>query len=390
MSGLDLLEAGLARDDDGTPPTDRRSDIWDVLVTLAGTPPPTEYATDQVRDSVFLAVNAIPSRAIYVVVLYLLWLRRSDNEVPDEAKELIERVLDPEAESFVGMRAAVAHRLPQLTYLDREWAQSILPRVFPVPELAQEHWEAAWTAFLKYASPLPDSPVRDALDVYYERAVDDIPDGYAPSDHHGDPVTRLGEHLLFHYLNGYWAIDHPTLVGFFHKAPISVRSRVLDWMGRGALQESPVEEWLERAQTFFEWRERDISERDDDPTELRSIGWLVAAGGVPPSWWRSRLAATLERTRQASKYYIPLEEMMNRVAAAATEDPQVSLDVLELVIEQSEWGWHSPYLAAAESILELALQRSDLESKARTVADHLVRAGHDQFERFLRQEGSAV
>lgn len=390
MSALDLIEAGLVRDD-GAPPINRRSDIWDVLVTLAGAAPPTDYTMNQDHDSVFIAVNAVPSRAMYVVVLYLLWLRRSGTEVvPNEAKDLIEQVLDPEAESFLGMRAAVAHRLSQLTYLDGEWTRSILPRIFTASESAREHWEAAWTAFLKYASPLPASPVREALDVYYQRAVDEIPTDYAPADHYGDPVIRLGEHLLFHYLNGDWALGHPTLVAFFHKAPSPVRSRVLDWMGRAALQESPAEEWLQRAQTFFEWRERDTSEREDDPTELRSIGWLVAAEGVPPSWWRSRLAVTLGRTREARKYYIPLEEMMNRVAAAATEDPEVSLNVVELVVEQSEWGWHSPYLAAADSILELAIARPDLESKARAVADRLARAGHDQFERFLRQQGSAI
>jgi len=375
MQAVELLEAAFQSE--SSLGLEHRAALQDTLLALAdGCEPPD--ITD--RDPTNVSVNAARSRVVYATISYLFWLRRNGvRGMPEEVGEFLNTILDQDRESFVGMRAAVAHQLPQLAFVDPEWTVEALPAVFVE---ADEHWDAAWRSYLMYARPLPASPVIESLEPYYRRAVERIDPDHEIGDSHGDPVVRLGEHIVFMVLNGLWTIDQDIVRAYFAKAPIAVRLRVMDWIGRGAKQDEPTAEWCERARSFFEWRERALAELDEDASELRPIGWLVASNQFPVEWWVTRLPAILRSTGAARHTYLPLEEMMGRVAGAAADHPESALEVLETVVDQSEWERHEPYLIAAEQILDLAIRREELQHRARQVADRLARAGHDQFGRY--------
>ncbi len=91
-----------------------------------------------------VAVNATRSCAIYAAVTYLLWQRRNGSTALQESiLAFLERILDPGREPFIGMRAAVAHKLPQLAHVNESWLIRLLPSVFPDPVRNPEHWSAA-------------------------------------------------------------------------------------------------------------------------------------------------------------------------------------------------------------------------------------------------------
>lgn len=384
---LDLIEAGLGSDESLT--LEFGPSVWEAIELLATHGAAREQVVlDGPRDSVFAALNATRSRAVYTAMVYAWWLRRGGVDgVPDEVDAFFRRILDPDTETFIGMRAAVAHRLPQLAYIAEGWAKGLLSNIFPDRDAWPEHWDAAWDAYVRHAAPLPPEPVLDALGDSYAAAVQLMDSGDQVRSE-GDPAVHLGMHVVLMFLHGMIELDHPSFVAYFERAPAAVRPRILDWVGRTAANDDLTNEWFVRARQFYEWRELRVEEDGLDRTELRKLGWFVAAGVFPRQWWAPRLADALRAaTNYSSDSFVPLDRMMEQVASVSSEEPEMALDVLATVIEQNDRRWHEPYLASAETILTVASQHSDLGAHVRNVADRLARAGHEQFERFAGDAG---
>ena len=373
----ELLQAGLGGKVPA--PLALQSQLWETVELLvAHGAAPDRVELDDVRDSVFAALNTTRSLGVYTAVAYLLWLRRSGAEtVPAAADRFFQRILDHESEPFIGMRAAVAHQLPQLSYVDEDWAARLLPAIFP--DRDAEHWSAAWDAYVRYAKPLPPRSILQALANHYAAAIKLMrPDLEVAINR--DPRAHLGIHLVMMFLNGLQGLDHDNMVAFFEQAPAPIRAHVVDWVGRSAAHSGLSPEWLARAQEFFEWRERD---EGSDGAELRKLGWFVASGAFPVAWWAPRLPTALSAS-PTSLYdvFVPVDDMMAQVAAASGDHPGMALEVLEIVIDRNKREWHEPYVVPAETILGRAARIPELEHRASGVADQLVRAGYEQFESF--------
>ena len=374
---LDLIEAGLGSDESLA--LEFGPSVWEAIELLATHgAAPEQVELDGPRDSVVAALNATRSQAVYTAIVYAWWLRRGGVEgVPAEVDAFFRRILDPDAETFIGMRAAVAHRLPQLAYIDEGWAKGLLSDIFPDRDAWPEHWDAAWDAYVRLATPLPPEPVLEALGDSYAAAVQ-LTDSGDQVRGKGDPAVHLGMHLVLMFLHGMIELDHPSFVAYFERAPAAVRPRILDWIGRTAANDDLPSEWFVRARQFYEWRELRVEEDRLDRTELRKLGWFVAAGAFPREWWAPRLADALRAaTNYSSDSFVPLDDMMGQVAAVSSEETAMAIDVLATVIEQNDRNWHEPYLASADTILAVASQHPDLAGHVRDVVDQLARAGHD-------------
>ena len=378
-AALDLMDAGLGSEK--SPPSELGPRFWEAIEGFAvHGAVPDDVVLDGPRDSVFAALNATRSRAVYTAMVYLWWSRHHGIDgVPDEVEGFFRRILDPDTEPFIGMRAAVSHRLPQLAYVDEDWTVGLLSDVFLDRAAYSDHWDAAWDAYVRYATPLPPEPLLEAMEDYYASAVQLVDAGREVGSE-GDPVVHLGMHLVLMYLHGMIELDHRNLAEFFERAPAAVRPRILDWIGRTAAQDDLPNEWFARAQEFFEWREQRVAADGLDRTELRKLGWFVASGAVPVQWWAPRLADVLSAaTNYSDDGFVPLDDMMRQVAEASENDPAMALKVLEVVVDQNERGWHGPYLDPARVIVTRAVGIPSLRFRARQVADRLARDGHDEF-----------
>ena len=378
-----LLQAGFHGQ--ASPPLDRRSELWEAIESLAANGTVPEHVDlDGVRDPVFYALNSTRSQAVYTAIAYLVWLRRhSDEGVPDNVDEFFRQVLNPEREAFLGMRAAVAHRLPALGYVDQDWVIRLLPAIFPDRTNYSAHWNAAWDAYVRYARPLPNEVLLRAMEEQYATAVQLVAVGPDEIRHNGDPRVELGIHLLLMFLNGMRELEHTNLVAFFEQAPASVRARVVNSVGRRSSEDGLADEWLTRACEFFEWRRRRVEEGELDPTELLELVWFVAAGVFKTEWWAPLLAGILRATANSEDdAYAPPDGMMAQVAVASSTHPAMALEVLEFVLRRNKYGWYEPYLVAADTILSQASLDTTLRAQVGVVADLLAREGHERFERF--------
>ena len=383
LAALDLLQAGFGGQA-SPPPLGLRSEFWGTIELMAANGAARDHLDlDEVRDSVFYALNATRSQAVYTAVGYLMWLHRHDVAgAPTEVDTFIRRILNPEREPFIGMRAAVAHELPFLAYVDQHWAVELLPALFTDPNSSADHWLAAWNAYVCHAKPLPDAPLLRAMAGQYATAIEIMgAEHETPAD--GDPRVHLGMHLLFMLLNGVCELEHPNLVAFFEQAPADVRARVVQWVGQGASEAGLSEDWFSRAREFCEWRLRNV---EDDDTELRELAWFVASGVFSAEWWSPHLPRALRSSVGAGNVLTPPDGMMAEVAGAAEDHPAMALEVLEIVVSENEYRWYEPYLVSADTILSEASEHDDLKGRVRVVADRLTRAGHEQFERFAPRQ----
>ena len=128
------------------------------------------------------------------------------------------------------------------------------------------------------------------------------------------------------FLNGSCTLDHRNGVAFFEQAPTPVVTRIVDWVGRTAAQDDLAEEWLARAQEFFEWREQRVERDGLDRAELRKLGWFVTAGAFPVEWWAPRLPKALSVDAESSpNLFVPLDDMMAQVATVSADHPAMAV-----------------------------------------------------------------
>ncbi|MDE2987099.1 MAG: hypothetical protein OXT70_03480 [Chloroflexota bacterium] len=377
---LNLLETGLRAEQSLS--LELSSSVWETIEILAEHGEGVLHTPlDDVHDSVFAALNASRSQAVYAAVTYLLWLRRSGSaDLPEQTQAFFKRMLDPSLEPFIGMRAAAAHKLPQLAYVEEAWLIRLLPEMFPPVATHPTHWLAAWDAYVRHSSPMLPPAVLAEMAPFYRTAAMLVDEDHQVSGPE-DRTVMLGIHLVAMYLRGDIGLDHSSLLAFYQRAPVSVRSGVYGWIGRIAGHEDLTEDWYDRVQRFVEWRERQLGGDENEGAELRMLGWLVASGRFPAEWWAPRLGHALRQSRSSVGVYIPLEHMMEQVAAASDIYPGDALSVLEHVFAEDRDGYYRPYLPSAIQIVSTALQWPELSDRAREIADQFARAGHDEFER---------
>lgn len=383
-TALDLLRTALGREQ-SLPPS-YATPIWKTIEMLAVNGEAVFHGPlDDARDSVFAALNSTRSQAAYAAVAYLLWLRRNEtDEIPSDVRAFFVRILDPHLEPFIGMRAAVAHKMPQLAYVNEEWLIELLPDIFPAPSANPEHWSAAWDAYLRHSAPMLSRATLKKMTPQYITAIEQIDEEHQIRGRN-DRVVLLGIQLAAMFLRRDIELGDANLDTFFSRSSGPVRSRVYGWIGRVAAQENLPDYWYDRARHFVEWREQHVREDASDPGELRMLGWLVASGRFAVDWWVSRLPSALSSSGDTIGGYIPLEPMMREVAEASESYPQMAIEVLETVLQQDEARRHPRYLDSADRILANAIANPETTHRARRAADSLARAGHDRFERFSDQ-----
>ncbi len=383
-AALDLLRTALGREH--LLPSHYATPTWKTIEMLAVNGEAVfDDPLDDARDSVFAALNSTRSQAAYAAVAYLPWLRSDEaDEIPNDVRAFFMRILDPHLEPFIGMRAAVAHKLPQLAYVNEEWLIELLPDIFPDPSANPEHWSAAWDAYLRHSAPMLSRAMLREMIPLYKVAIERVDEGHRISGR-DDRVVLLGIQLAAMFLRRDIELDDANLDAFFRRSSAPVRTRVYGWIGRVAAQEDLPDYWYDRARHFVEWRELRVREDALDPGELRMLGWLVASGRFAVDWWAPRLPSALRSSGDNIGGYIPLEPMMREVAEASEHHSRMAVEVLEIVLRQDEARLHLRYLESADRILADAIANPDTTHRGRRAADSLARAGHERFEKFANQ-----
>lgn len=391
----DLLSDGLAQRAVEIPIANREP-VFSLLAALAEDPNPSRDHEAQYggsnMDPATLAMNTVRGEALNALVRYCLWVARHSaaegiglDAIP-EAREILERHLDPEVDPSLAVRSVYGRWFAQLFNLDRAWIAAQIPSVFPADPESARLFAAAFDSFLAFTRAWP--PAFDLLNPAYRLAAeraDQIPHSQT---FQGDPREQLGDHLMALRAYGTIDLDPGGLFDiFWSRAPAEIRGHVVRTAGWTLERtENPDPQVFPRLAETWEW----IAERESGEEAAAVLpnfaAWLTVPA-LDPTWLLEQALAVLARRIELD----PESVAFKALPRLARTDTRSALAVLRGMLETSQKGW-APFGSREEirELLELCLASpsSDTREEARLAVDQLIGLGLRDF-RDLAELGEA-
>jgi hypothetical protein len=387
VESLHLLERGLAAGE-GRIPSEQRELVWRVIEHHSHDPNPTlEGEADGEFDPMTRALNSVRGMATRAAFGYGWWVRGAEadegHELLAELAALLERLIDPDTERTVTIRAVFGQRFPSLVAFDEEWAGRRADDIFPIEDEGRL-WHAAWDSYVRNDRAYAD--VYRLLRSQYRRALDELTEASAPDTGLFEDVGEaLATHLMSLYLNGVitFGDEEGLLDRFYEVASVERRAQALDAIGHGIAgkDDEPLSaEALSRLKSLIEKR-IDAVRDSGDGEELRGYAWWFASGKFDPEW----SLTTLQEVLEVGGRLHPDHVVAQQLAALRHDQLLQSVRALESLIESETTPWLP--LAARDEItviLEEGLaDGGEVEKRARDTINRLIARGHRDFEGLL-------
>ncbi len=380
-----------------------RQSVWELLATLCEDPDPTleqdaECAGSQ-YDAADRSLNVTRGQALHSTVGYVLWVRHNlerdsryssktsgwIDEMP-EAREVLERHLDPIVDPSSAVRSVYGHWYPQLMWLDRQWASGLSRRIFGGPTTRDELQRVAWNTFVVFCRPYRD--VFDVLEDVYSLAVSELHQR-DESYHRFQPEPRLAEHLISVYAWGALDTDRrrQILAEFFDRAWGALRTTAMSAAAEFAqcAYGEGAEETLDRLRNLWHTR---LEHAKRAPTiaefagELGEFGGWYASGRFGEEWALEQLAEVLRLTGKVE----PGREVARHLARTSEGLLGKALRCLEAMVKGDTEGWGIlGWKDEASSLLRKCLESgdSDIRRQAQDFINWLGARGYRDFRGLL-------
>lgn len=383
-----LLSQGF-QDNNAQIPFGLRAGAWSVLRMLTEDRYPTPEAdtrdAESGMDPATFSLNTIRGQAMHATVRYALWVRdnlkdtMSEQDLVDrgfsampEVREVLDRLLDPEEEPSLAVRAVYGMWFPQLALIDETWAAQRTSWIFPTDARYRRLRDSAWEAYIAFSQPY--TAVFRMLRSQYEFAVEELDPAFSEESSPGNPEERLAEHLMVFYWWGVLDIAVPTglLSRFYMNSPMSLRRHALEFVARSLsnTKEDVPPTVLQRLRVLWLHSLEHARESVLPGTyahELAAFGWWFISNKFDDHWAIVQLKQALELAGGID----PTESVLERLASVAEAMPLKAVECLHLIVEGDTEGW--PIRASLEevrAILGGALQGRD--HAARQLAESLV------------------
>jgi hypothetical protein len=198
---IDGLDNNLLPDDD-------KVRVWSLIESLAEDPSPS--SAEEAREGLeplALSISTVRGQAIRSAIKYLRWQRQNWDKSGEPssrameclafARALLELHLDPTKEPSLAVRAVYGESFALLTYIDREWARSIVEHVFPRADDLRPWWWVAWSSYVRFTVPY-DSVLAVMRDKY-ALAIERLSERQSQ-----EKVDEVASHLGSHLMTFYW------------------------------------------------------------------------------------------------------------------------------------------------------------------------------------------
>jgi hypothetical protein len=382
----DLLTGALA---EGVveAPIEERERFFSLLATLTEDPNPTPEHEERYggsnMDPATLALNTTRGEAMNALIRYCLWVVRhgveesADLAAIPEAREILERHLNSEADPSLAVRSVYGRWFASLFNLDRNWLGRNMPRIFPAEPESAELFAAAFDAFLAFTRPWPGG--FELLGPIYRIGAERAGEEPRSRTFHDDPRQRLGDHLVA--LRAYGTIDledDGLFDIFWSRAPATIRGAVVRNAGWAIEHtENPDPQIFARLVETWEW----IAAREsgEEASEvLKGFGAWLAAPALDPAWLLKQALTVLGHRIELD----PDFAVYDALPRLAESDPRTTLAVLRGMLETSSEAW-APFGSREEirKLLEfcLASPAADIREEARRMVDQLIGLGLRDF-----------
>jgi hypothetical protein len=373
-----------------------RTRIWSIIELIMQPGNATDSSTDSTSDaeeptSISLD-NDARTEGIEAAVRYGLWVR---SRVPDltagraglpEVFDLLDRAVDPGAQTTRGIREALGHWLPQISYLDDEWLGEKEPQLFPPEEQLYPIYRFTWQSFIVTTHAF--TAVFRSLRASYLRAITLMQSW--PEKVRKDVNAGLARHLIRIYAWGIEPDNSEIMRGFFASASDDALEQGFRDVGFGThgskdKLDEPTQQRLMRL-----WESR-LEAAEEKPSahrgELSAFGFWFASDALPVDWQMQ----TLNRLLSIIKTVNPSHLVVKKLADVCGRDPLSAVESLRYLVEGDTegyevYGWDDN----PKIILAAALDGGEASAEeARLLIEQLIVRGHHSYRTLLTKSRGA-
>lgn len=391
-----LISSGLM-EGPASIPLNCRSQVWGVLEPLTQDPDPApEKEIRQNMNPYDEAVNTMRGSAIETVIFYVSWVLRAKKitagsadrieagmqHVP-EAEAVLTAHLDRLQEPSLLIHTLYGKWLPNLDYTDHEWAERMLPKIFPSDPALQHLRDAAWNTYLLYSGG-PYNKTAAMLIPEYRLSVDRIEAMHATG--RGDLKEALCIHLSYLYLRGILRLDGDdgTIEAFLQCADGKLRGQFVLIMGDIIRHtKKPSREWLERATTFWESRlaaAKAATDLGQHAEEMNAFGYWFVSHKFDDGWALENLESALKLGSDIEFDYHVLEHL---ASMAKTRPLECAYCLQRIVTSEGKSEWDVRLLVKqAQEVLAVIFAAKNEQAKtiAREIVSALRARGHHEVQ----------
>lgn len=400
---VDLISNGLM-EGPASIPFACRNEVWDILDPLTQDPDPaSEKETRQNMNPYDEAVNTMRGSAIETVIFYVSWVLREKKitagpagrieaglQHTPEAEAVLAVHLDRQREPSPLIHTLYGKWLPNLDHTDHEWAERMLPQIFPSDPALQNLRDAAWNTYMLYSGG-PYNKTAEMLIPKYRLSVDRI-EQTMPAAGRGDLKEALCIHLSYLYLRGILKLDGDdgTIAAFLQRADAKLRGQLVLIMGDIIRHtKEPSREWIERATAFWEARlaaAKTATDRGQHVHEMNAFGYWFVSRKFDDGWALQNLENALKLGSDIEFDYHVLEHL----ASMAKTRPLECARCLQLIVTseaKSEWDVRLLVKNAREVLVVIFAGDN---AQAKVVANEVVSAFLARGQQDIREPVSAA
>lgn len=364
----------------------RAGELFGAVCPLCHVPRPTpEDEKDYKKHSsryASLALNSPRPVGVEAMIRYGRWIRLAA-PTDDVRRQLLQPVfdvlkekLDSSKDSSVAVREMFGMQFSLLAWLDPDWFNSVIPRIFPGKRALDQF---AWNAYLLYGRPVASTvpAMRHRYGIAISKLNKNATD-VAETD------RTLATHLIHFYASGAIEVDDPLLVSFFASAAPILRKQALGDIGwRIGQEKRPLtDEVRARLMALLEHRLQVLKDaRREDGRELESFGWWGSSGAFPEPWLVARSMEILEKQHSLSPDFAVAEAF----SALSARYPYEAIRVVHELLAADEDGWSiHGWSQHLDTILKNALSDGEkARSEATAMIDSLAARGFRGYRRML-------
>jgi len=383
----DLLKEGLRRDEHAIPP-DYLPRIREVILKVVEDPHPTseeerDMLTGGNQSAAMLSLNCNRGKAMHALIDYALRyvrVRKAEKDDKDpfsngrrmepEVHRVLDNKLDKTKDPSFAVHSLFGWYLPNLLYLDRQWIEESLPRIFPSDPEASEYWEAAWDSYVAYVGHFYTDIYR-LLRPQYIRAINSMERSTSTEPRRERPDEKVAEHLMIAFTNDLEKLEDPDglLIQFYTHASDHIREHAVWFLWRVQQEQKPdkgADLWLKMRHL---WEVRVAAALGADGSyemreELSSYAWWLEDAPENLSELYDLLEPIVPYLEVGTQGRHVLEYLAKQAEALPTQASRLLLQLAQAVPANIYLSREEP----VRQILQTALGSTDAEAKTTVYA----------------------
>lgn len=373
--------------------------IRDVVDLLLRNQDPNDQTLDEENwDPATKSLNTVRGLAMHALVKIA---KRENKRLEEEAKiegskykplldlfvkNRLEKHLDKEADGSLAVHAVYGMYTPLLDYLDGEWLESNIKKIFPSEKKLHVFWLGAWDAYVSFNRVYQD--VFDLMIPQYQKAVSMLSQSSQEKQIRPERNRRLTEHLCYAFIHGLidYGSDDGLLSAFYQNAKPSSRGHVARWLSHtfkeiGLTQDNPI--W-QRMLELYKRRlnEAEQSKNDEDFVEELTgyLRWMDKA----PMRFEDLHPLLLINVKYVRESY-HAKDVVEYLADQSRQHPILTIKTLGALLEAVSREWWFYNKEQLEEIIKNAQETENIEAieSANYVINLLGERGDFKWKGFL-------